>query len=192
VKLSYFHLQNLKWPAKCTPNLRNGGKDAEMPRECVAMARNTEQHLNWLLAMVHSKGHENASMVQKWLQGNRLTSHSSEIWASVYPCMSVISNGKTPAHRDQRGMIDFYDLLLCIGNAEDITFELPELGVAMQYNPRTVIFICGRGLKHAVPAWDASKERCCWAHFIRQEHFDALSPPLSSSGWVKRRDFDLQ
>ena len=164
-----------------------------LPRESVAMSRNVERHLNWLLAMVHPRLYKNACSVQEWLRSSNSEEmkHISTIWESLFPCIAVISNSKTPTHRDSHGIIDYYDLLLSIGNAEDLVLELPELQLKLSYPPGTVVFICGRGLAHKVPAWNKEMERCCWAHFIRETHIDSIKPQLPKSGWSYQADFGV-
>lgn len=142
--------------------------------------------------MVHLKLYNNAYAVQRWLRSSNSEEmrHISTIWESVFPCVAVISNGRTPTHRDSRGMIDCYDLLLSIGNTDNLVLELPELQLTLNYPPQTVVFICGRGLAHRVPAWTRKTERCCWAHFIREAHIDSVEQ-LPEAGWSYQRDFGI-
>ena len=85
--------------------------------------------------------------------------------------------------------MDYYDLLLSFGTAEDLTLEIPELKADLKYSPGTAVFICGRGLVHQVSEWKAGGERCCWAHFIRENHFSSLKTTLPKAGWSYQRDF---
>jgi hypothetical protein len=164
----------------------------DMPREGVAICRDVERHLNWLLAMVHPDMYTNTAIVQETLRRKDETSVISEMWESVFPCITIISNGKTKNHRDSRGVVDCYDLLVSIGSAGDLVFELPELNTTLAYPPGTAIFLCGRGLMHGVPAWDRMKERCCWAHFIRDDHFKMKGLPhdfVHGKRWSRLQDF---
>jgi hypothetical protein len=160
-----------------------------MPQECIAMCRGVEQQPNWLLAMIHHDMYTNALQVQEWLHNYEHTAPLSKLWECLFPCIAVISNRKTANHRDSHGIVDCYDLLLSIGTADDLILSLPEVKVTLPYGPGTVVFINGRGLTHGVPEWEQGSD-CCWAHFIREAHFEAAGLSRNAK-WSCQADFGL-
>jgi hypothetical protein len=77
----------------------------------------------------------NALQVQEWLRDYEHTAPLSKLWECLFPCIAVISNGKTANHRDSRGIVDCYDLVLSIGTADDVVLSLPEIKVTLPYRP---------------------------------------------------------
>jgi hypothetical protein len=131
--------------------------------------KEAEEKLNMLLHLINPDLHSGAKKAKEWLRDqNNRSSHISSIWGSVFHCLSVISNGITPPHTDKLGSPRIFDLLVSCGNAEDAVLRLPEINVTLKYPPRTAIFIYGRTITHEVPRWKQGKDRCAWAHFIRE------------------------
>jgi hypothetical protein len=158
------------------------------PREAIAAVADAEQNLNLLLAMVNPRLHQKAVAIKQDLQCQPgPTGHIARMWSSLFTCIAVISNGLTPPHRDSRGEIDIFDMLLSCGSAQDARLLVPELKACLRYDPGTVIFIYGRGLVHEVPAWEEGKDRCGWAHFLRGAQIRKLK--LKMPGFMKLSDF---
>jgi hypothetical protein len=146
-------------------------QEGHIAREGVSQWNTIEEKLNYLIAMVDPVFFGNALAVRSYLRSRPETQMVAEYWQSIYPCLSIISNGMTPEHRDNRGEPNVYDMLLNIGTSTDLKFNIPELKIACEYTPGTVIFIYGHGLGHEVPKWGMG-ERCGYAHFIRGSHFE--------------------
>ena len=138
-------------------------------RDAIVTVKHAEEKLNMLLHLINPALYSGAKKAQEWLRDqNEQSSHISSIWASVFHCLSVISNGITPPHTDRLGSARIFDLLVSCGDAKDAVLRLPEINVILTYPPRTAIFIYGRTLVHEVPEWEQGKDRCAWAHFIRE------------------------
>jgi hypothetical protein len=158
------------------------------PREALTTIHDGEEKLNLLLRMINPKLHQRALTVQQDLRSQPAPSgYIAQIWNSLFPCAAVISNGLTPLHRDSRGEIDVFDMLLSCGSADDSVLKLPDLKATLRYDPGTVIFLYGRGLMHEVPAWKEGEDRCGWAHFLRGAQIRKLG--LGMPGFMVLNDF---
>jgi hypothetical protein len=54
---------------------------------------------------------------------------------------------------------------LAAGTYRDAVLSVPDVGAEFEYNPGTVVAICGKVLCHAAYDWSAG-ERLCYAHFM--------------------------
>lgn len=105
-------------------------------------------------------------------------------WQSVYTGISVISNRRTPPHRDSKGRPEWYDMLLSYSGL----FTRPRLcigdvGLDLNYSSGTVVALCGSVLEHGVSSWGVG-DRVCYAHFMRESVRERLE--VSPAGWVNR------
>jgi Oxygenase domain of the 2OGFeDO superfamily len=98
-------------------------------------------------------------------------------WASVFSGVSVISNRYTPPHRDRNSRKNWYDMLVTLGRYRSCQLELPGLGIALEYNPGTVVGISGNILEHAVPSFEG--DRVCYAYFMRDNVHEWAKVPAS-------------
>jgi hypothetical protein len=86
-------------------------------------------------------------------------------WTSVFNGVSVLSNRRTPAHRDGNSAHHWYDMLVTLGSYTNCNLELPGAGVSLEYGPGTVVGFAGMTLEHGVPSFTG--ERLCYAYFMR-------------------------
>jgi hypothetical protein len=108
-------------------------------------------------------------------------------WQSVNSGISVISNRKTPSHRDTKGRIEWYDTLLSYSNgAARPRLSLNDLGMELEYSSGTVVGFCGTVLQHEVNSWGIG-DRVCYAHFMREAVRERLDVP--AAGWVKQKHY---
>jgi len=105
-------------------------------------------------------------------------------WQSVYTGISVISNRKTPPHRDTKGRPEWFDVLLNYSDSgTSPRLFLSDIGLDLEYSSGTVVAFCGSILEHGVEWWGGG-DRICYAHFMRESVRDRLEVP--PAGWVYR------
>ena len=105
-------------------------------------------------------------------------------WQSVYNGIAVISNRKTPSHRDNKGRIEWYDTLLSYSSGTaGPRLYIKDIGMELKYSSGTVVSFCGSILEHEVRSWGVG-DRVCYAHFMRETVRDRLDVP--PAGWVKQ------
>lgn len=109
-----------------------------------------------------------------------------QLWPSFFSGIEVISNRTTPSHRDAKAAPPAYDFLVSAGRHRDAWFELPDVQARLSYEPGTVVALCGRVLRHAVPNWGEG-ERLCIAHFMRDAVHNRLNIPRPD--WVSQRQY---
>lgn len=102
-----------------------------------------------------------------------------DLWYSLFNGVQVISNRKTPVHRDSGTSSSWMDLLVTVGPYTTATFALPGVGVKLQYGSGTVIGVCGRLLRHGVE--DVDGERICVAYYMKTNVQARLQVP--PAGW---------
>jgi hypothetical protein len=107
-------------------------------------------------------------------------------WSSSFTGISVIANRATPAHIDAFGHHCWYDLLLAAGTYHQSSFNLPDLGIQMDYPPGTLIALTGKFIRHEVLDWDQG-DRVCYAHFMRKAVLDRLQ--TSVPDWTTMEEF---
>lgn len=86
-------------------------------------------------------------------------------WSSPFTGMAVISNRKTPFHRDMKGGKLLYDMVATFGAYKGGRFEVPLLGRRFVYNPGTVFVLPGYLFEHG--ASRVQGDRVCIAQFIK-------------------------
>lgn len=136
-------------------------------KECIIQSWSVQQLLNHLLCLIHPALFEAALLCQERVQEETKDLHVTQLWTSVFHALSVISNGTSRAHRDTKGYLPWYDILISIGTVDELSLNIPELHLKLSYTPGTVIALTGHALMHEVNAWQPGKERACWAFFFR-------------------------
>ena len=99
----------------------------------------------------------------------------------------MISNGSTREHRDTKGHLPWFDMLVSVGSTKALYLNLPEIKTKLFYHPRTVVVIAGHALTHSVDPWE-NGERACWAFFLRKNILDRFG--IGIPGWCKDTDFE--
>ena len=102
-------------------------------------------------------------------------------WTNPFSALQVIVNRETPLHRDVRGRNAWYDMLVSLGNYTDGRFEVPGIGLRLNYPPGTVIGICSWALLHG--AGKVNGDRICLAYFMRNKVLERLGIPAAN--WRK-------
>jgi hypothetical protein len=100
----------------------------------------------------------------------------TESWWSPFSGVSVISNRRTPAHRDNNSRANWYDLLMTIGDYPKHEICLPGLDGHFSYDNGTVVALCGEVLQHEV-AEIRFGSRVCFAWFMRDTIRERLQLP---------------
>ena len=110
-----------------------------------------------------------------------------KLWPSFFSGLEVISNRKTPYHRDAKSAANMYDFLVSAGKHTKTLFKLPDIATSLSYDPGTVTAICGKVLRHGVPEWNEGEDRLCIAHFMRDGVHNWLGLPRPD--WVKAKPY---
>lgn len=95
---------------------------------------------------------------------NRLAEILS-VWSAPCHAISVISNRKTPRHRDIHGVRKWMDILLAVGEYSQGWLLLNGLGMKFDYTPGTVVGIPGCILTHVA---ECNGDRACIAYYMRE------------------------
>jgi hypothetical protein len=101
-------------------------------------------------------------------------------WSSPFSGYSLISNRRTPAHRDNSARPEWYDLLATFGSYTDGVLEFPGLGLTIDYPPGSLVALCGKIIQHAVP--EVTGSRVCIAHYMKDNVHQRLQVP--AAGWM--------
>lgn len=94
-----------------------------------------------------------------------------ELWGVPFNGLSVISNRRTPLHRDCNSRKEWLDALVALGKYDEGFMYVPGLGLELVYNPGTVVGIAGRVLQHGA---ECNGERACLAYYMRDKVHERL------------------
>jgi len=118
----------------------------------------------------------------KRLQKLETTKEVAKDWQSVHTGIAVVSNRKSPFHRDLKGRPEWYDTLLNYSESQiPPRLLVDDIGLDLEYSSGSVIALCGSILQHGVEPWGVG-DRVCYAHFMRESVRDRLDVP--PAGWV--------
>ena len=115
-----------------------------------------------------------------------------QLWPSPFTAFSIISNRETESHRDAKGFTPFYDIVTTLGDYTDGRFEVPAIGLRFQYNPGTMIGICGKVLSHGVS--EVEGDRFCLVQYFHRKVLDLLSGYTVEPRpyhWMRQEDFGM-
>ena len=140
--------------------------------------------MNLTLSLIHPALFESGLIMLKKLRCLEDSKEVCKTWQSVYSGFSVISNRRTPGHRDTKGRAEWFDTLVnysAIGTNPRLLIE--DLGMDFDYSSGTVVGLCGTVFKHEVRSWGVG-DRVCFAHFMRESVRKRLG--VKAAGWVKQ------
>jgi hypothetical protein len=153
--------------------------------EFIKVSNKIERFLNLTLSLVHPELFKCGLEMLRRLRKLETTRDLATQWQSVYTGIAVISNRKTPSHRDTKGRIEWYDTLLSYSDGgTEPRLSIKDLGMDLRYSSGTVVSFCGAILEHEVKSWGRG-DRVCYAHFMRESVRERLDVP--PAGWVKRK-----
>jgi hypothetical protein len=146
----------------------------------------TEASINDIFSLIAPQLHSDGIRSLQRAQANFPTHPGISSWPSKFNGISVIVNRKTVFHRDSGGRPEWYDLLFAAGTYKRATLDIPDIGARFDYNPGTVIALCGRVFRHGVVSWDGG-ERICYAHYMRNNVLHRQG--MKNSSWVEEKDY---
>ena len=146
----------------------------------------TEVDLNrllWLIApdMLHA-----GMKVISQLKDNNLNHNNLRLWSSAFSTISGILNRITFAYQNQGGWPACFDFLVAADDYEKSTLDVAELGAKFDYEPGTVVVICGKMLRHSVWGWTGG-ECVCYAYYMCNNVHNHLN--VQQTSWVRDRDY---
>lgn len=147
-------------------------------------SNNFERFLNLTLSLIHPELFKCGLDILEKLRQLDETVDIAKQWQSVYTGIAIISNRRTPAHRDTKGRPEWFDLLMNYsGNNAKPRLSIEDIGLDLEYNSGTVVGLCGTIFKHEVGDWGIG-DRVCYAHFMRETVRSRLDVP--AAGWLER------
>lgn len=146
-----------------------------------------EIFLNLTLSLVHPELFKRGLEMLHKLRELESTTQIALQWQSVYSGIAIICNRLTPAHRDSKGRVEWYDTLVSYSsNTNRPKLLIKDLGMDLDYSSGTVVSLCGTVLEHGVRNWGRG-DRVCYAHFMRESVRKRLDVP--PAGWVNRATY---
>lgn len=94
------------------------------------------------------------------------------LWSLVYNSLSIMVNHCSPFHTNSNNLQQWFNLLLIVGNYEDVHFQMPQLHMAFRYAARTVLAFSGGLLEHGV--MHVAGDRGCIAWYMQEKVHDVL------------------
>jgi hypothetical protein len=154
--------------------------------------------LGAILAIMHPRLAVRAFSILRRIQNGAIINEATNslgavrvLWLSPFTAFSLISNRETQLHRDAKGFSPFYDILTTLGEYTNGRLEVPGIGLRFQYNPGTIVGICGKVLAHGVAEVDG--DRFCHVQYFHHRVLDLISTGFSTNqayeGWMRQEDF---
>jgi hypothetical protein len=148
------------------------------------ISNEVERHLNITLSLIHPELFQCGLEMLRQLRLSNNTNQIALEWQSVCTGIAIISNRVTPSHRDSKGRVEWYDLLLSYSaSSARPRLLIKDLGLDLDYRSGTVVGLCGTALEHEVGNWGVG-DRVCYAHFMRESVRKRLAVP--PAGWVNQ------
>lgn len=122
-------------------------------------------------------GRESLVQLGNWADevGDRDMLDVLPLWPSAYTVASVMVNRLCPIHVDTQGRPHWLDLLVSVGDHEELDMVLPTLGLRLRYNPGTVVVMSGQLIPHGVGG--VSGDRGVISFYMRDnvhDHMDVV------------------
>ncbi|KAF8421127.1 hypothetical protein L210DRAFT_3510290 [Boletus edulis BED1] len=101
---------------------------------------------------MYATGREALVQLGRWAteRGETDMQLALSIWPSVYSVASVMANRASVMHLDSNGQPQWLDLLVTVGEHEELDMVLSTLGIRLRYNPGMVVAFPGSLLHHGV------------------------------------------
>ena len=187
------HLQAHRFPLELSAPLKPGkdksGRDKSGITQWLEQIDLSSALMGALLATCHPDLYRAGREAWHALATNpNLVKESDELmgilprYRSPFTAYSVISNRKTPVHRDNYSRAEWFNLLATVGKYVGGKMRLPGLGITLAYEAGTVVNICGLLIRHGVD--EVEGNRVCIAHFMREKVHQRLN--VNPPSWVRR------
>ena len=148
----------------------------------MTLSNDVEKFLNLTLSLTHPDLFKYGCRMLNGLHQLETTKEIAQEWQSIYTGISVISNRRTPSHRDIKDRPEWFDTLMSYSKpGSKPRLLIGDLGLNLEYSSSTVVNLCGSVFKHEVESW-GDCDRVCYAHFMREDVGERLE--VRPAGWV--------
>ncbi|KAF8549480.1 hypothetical protein OG21DRAFT_1421191, partial [Imleria badia] len=133
-----------------------GDPKTNAARHWLAEMRDQSAILSGTMVIMHpdmyATGREAMIQLRKWAEHEKQGDILSALhtWPSVYCITSVMVNWSCPVHLDAHGRPQWLDLLVTVGEYEEVDMVLPSLGLRLHYSPGSVVAMSSQLLQHGV------------------------------------------
>ena len=121
--------------------------------------------LDVLLSIVYPDLHQCGKQVMAhllWLNDIR---PALDHWLTAFNAITIISNCKTPLHRNYHTRSSWYDLMATVGNYDEVILELSTFGLQLLYLTGMAVFFSGKMVRHGVSTISHG-DRLCFAFYM--------------------------
>ncbi len=108
---------------------------------------------------------------------------SVQLWPTVFSGLAVITNRKTPSHRDDSGHHPWYDVLYSGGRHRKANLKVVDFNATFNYKPGFLVALCGRTFRHQVMDYEGP-DRICIAHYMRYDVMERMKLKAKDAEWV--------
>jgi 2-oxoglutarate-Fe(II)-dependent dioxygenase family protein len=108
------------------------------------ITKDLENFINLMLSLIHPELYNPGLSMLQSLREINATKEVALNWQSVYTGISVISNKKTPPHRDSKGRPEWHDILLSYsGSSARPRLLIKDIGLDLKHSSGSVVGFCG-------------------------------------------------
>ncbi|KAI0943983.1 hypothetical protein AcV7_001922 [Taiwanofungus camphoratus] len=161
-------------------------KPDSVSRVWLQRMRETSALIGGIMSIIHPELYRSGMASLRGMQWLPGVNEVLKEWHLPFNAMSFIANRESPSHRDWKAMACWYDILVTIGNFQDLTLDLEGVGVRLAYPSGTITALSGRTILHRVV--EKEEERICLAYYMRTEIHERAE--VSLAGWMSVDAYD--
>ncbi|KAK7681501.1 hypothetical protein QCA50_015233 [Cerrena zonata] len=138
--------------------------------------------LSGVLRIMHPDQYRMMYETQKAIATDSRFEASISNWPFIFNATTIVANRRCRLHRDTRGSMQLFDLLVSVGRYQNAPFFLHPAGLQIPNSPGTIVAFSGKAFPHGVAK--ANGSRVCHAFYMRQslQIFTKVRP----SEWMKQ------
>ncbi len=106
-----------------------------------------------------------------------------QLWPTVFSGVAVITNRKTPSHRDDGGHRPWYDMLYSGGKHTKAKLKVVDFNATFNYKPGSLVALCGKTFRHQDMEYEGP-DRICLAHYMRFDVMERMMLKAKGAEWV--------
>lgn len=152
----------------------------------LSQARDSLALLSGVLAIIHPEQYRMGLEIQREMKASGSCVDALTLWPSVFTAATIVTNQKTPFHRDILTDWSWFDLILSFGLYHHAPLYIPILGIRVN-NPRgTICAFSGKALLHGVRKTNLA--RISFILYMRKNVQEGQR--VKAAGWMTQQYYE--
>lgn len=151
-------------------------------RELVKTGGDAFSIVSGVLSIIHPDQYDMGRLTHDRIIHSNTSGTTVQEWPSVYSALSIISNRKTPYHRDCHSRMPWYDSLMSIGPYGIAPLYLEPFRFRVNNPAGSLCAFSGMAIRHGVRK--CMKSRISFAWYMRENVREGQD--VSPAGWMRQ------